>query len=328
MPLPQPFQHQGSQRALAALMLRYLPAKMRRILIFTLLLLPTVLWSQDFIGQFPYHKKTEYFDFYYRRESPKIPEIARFADGFVRLVNRDFFKADFDYPIRVLVFEDRPQFQQFLIQQLHIADPPGFGVYVFRYKFFATYEDSGLGTFAHEILHPLVERNLKDRPLWAMEGIPTFFEKFYGYWKDGELTAYWGYQNPWRIQQLGNNLAQLDLKEVIADPKETGASSAVERSESSWRMVSVFLWQQGRLKRFLNLIAARDKAGYPTYFEAAMEMPAKKILPLWQNYLNDAAAHRAKILLLPASKIFDDQAGFESFVKANHISVEQPMRRD
>ena len=148
-----------------------------------------------------------------------------------------------------------------------------------------------------------------------MEGIPTFFEKFYGYWKDGELVAYWGYQNPWRIQQLGNNLAHLDLKTAIADPKETAASSAVERSESSWRMVSVFLWQQGRFKRFLNLIAAHDKTGYPTYFEAPMEMPIEKKIPLWQDYLNDVAAQRPKILLLPVSSILEDQAGFENNVK-------------
>jgi hypothetical protein len=301
---------------------------MKRILLCCLLLLPAAVLSQDFIGQFPYHKKTEYFDFYYLRNSPKIPEIARFADGFVRLVNRDFFKADFDYPIRVLVFEDRQQFKQFLIQQLHIADPPNFGIYVYAYKFFATYEDSGLGTFAHEILHPLVERNLKDRPQWAMEGIPTFFEKFYGCWKDGELVAYWGYQNPWRIQQLGNNLAQLDLKQVIADPKQTEASSSVERSESSWRMVSVFLWQQGRFKRFLNLVAAHNKAGYSTYFEAAMEMPIEKILPLWQDYLNNAAAQRTKIVLLPASTIFNNETDLQSFAKNNDISLEQPKIHD
>jgi len=303
-------------------------AMLAKILIYGLLLLPLTARPEDFTRQFPFHKRTEYFDFYYLRESPKIPEITRFADGFVRLVNRDFFKADFGYPIRVLVFEDRNQFKHFLVEQLHVADPPNFGIYVFQYKFFATYEDSGLGTFAHEILHPLVERNLKDRPGWAMEGIPTFFEKFYGYWTNNELVTYWGYQNPWRIQQLGNNLAHLDLKEVIADPKETGASSAVERSESSWRMASVFLWQQGQFKRFLSLIAARDRAGYPTYFEAAMDMRMEKILPLWQDYLNDVAAHRAHVLQLPTSKILDDHAAFEGFVSANGISLEQPNRRD
>jgi hypothetical protein len=297
---------------------------MTRALIYCLLFLPMVIWSQDFTSQFPYHKQTQYFDFYYLRESPRISQITRFADGFVRLVNRDFFKADFDYPIRVLVFENREQFKQFLIEQLHIPDPPNFGVYVYRYKFFATYEDSGLGTFAHEILHPLVERNLPDRPQWAMEGIPTFFEKFYGYWQNGELVAYWGYQNPWRIQQLGDNLAMLDLKTAVADTEQTQASSAVERTESSWRMVSVFLWQQGRFKRFLNLVATHDKASYPTYFEAAMEMPFAKILPLWQDYLNDVVAHHTSILLLPASTILDDQSEFNTFVQANDVPLAQP----
>jgi hypothetical protein len=202
-----------------------------------------------------------------------------------------------------------------------MADPPGFGVYVYAYKFFATYEDSGMGTFAHEILHPLVERNLKDRPQWAMEGIPTFFEKFYGYWKDDELVVYWGYQNPWRIQQLGTNLTQLDLKEMIAD---THNFNWQEKNESSCRMASVFLWSQGRFKRFLSLIATHNKAGYPTYFEAAMQMPVEKILPLWQSYLNDVAARRTKVLLLPPSTIFETESAFQNFAKTNDISLEQP----
>jgi hypothetical protein len=137
-------------------------------------------------------------------------------------------------------------------------------------------------------------------------------------------VAYWGYQNPWRIQQLGNNLTELDLKQVIADTKDIEASSSVERTESSWRMVSVFLWQQGRFKRFLNLIDTHDKAGYPTYFEAAMEMPVEKIIPLWQEYLSGVAAQRTKILRLPPSSIFDDEATFTNFVTANNISLVQP----
>jgi hypothetical protein len=297
----------------------------RPVLICSLLLLSPMVGAQDFIGKFPYHKKTEYFDFYYLRESPKMSEITRFADGFVKLVNRDFFKADFDYPIRVLVFINQAQFKQFAIQRLHMANPPGFGFYNYDFKFFATYEDSGLGTFSHEILHPLVERNLKERPPWAMEGIPTFFEKFYGYWKSNQLEVCWGYQNPWRIQQLGYNLSELDLKEIVND---SHGFDWQEQNESSCRMVSVFLWQQGRFKRFMNLIAAHDKAGYPTYFEAAMKMPLEKILPFWQAYLNDVVTHRLKNLSLPLSQIFENESTFEGFVKANNISITQPAKLD
>jgi len=311
------------QSRASALILVRMIAMLQRGLV-CVFFLPSFLLAQDFTGQFPYHHRTHYFDFYATQASPKISEIARFADGFVQLVNRDFFTADFDYPIRVLVFPNRQQFQGFLIQRLHIPDPPNFGIYVYSNKFFATYEGSGLGTFAHEILHPLVERNLKDRPQWAIEGIPTFFEKFYGFWRDSELVAYWGYQNPWRVEQLGGNLQKLDLKHLLADPTHIGASLSVERSESGWRMVSVFLWQQGRFNRFLNLIARHDRGGFPTYFEGAMEMPLERIIPLWQRYLDDVAGQRAKIMRLPPSAILDDENAFTNFANANAISLSQP----
>jgi len=87
------------------------------------------------------------------------------------------------------------------------------------------------------------------------------------------------------------------------------------------------MWQQGRFKRFLDLIANRDKAGYATYFEAAMGMPIEQILPLWQQYLDDVVAHRKQILLLPASSVLDDQTGFEKFVRAKGIPLEQPTKK-
>jgi hypothetical protein len=292
------------------------------------MLLPAMGWSQAFLSQFPGRQRTEYFDFRYKTNSDQIAQIARFADGLIKLVNRDFFKANFDYPVRVLVLEDRPRFKEFLVRELRMDDPPNFGIYLPEYKLFATYEGSGLGTFAHEILHPLVERNLKNRPLWAREGIPTFFEKFYGYWQNDELVVSWGYQNPWRIEQLGQNLTRLDLKKVIADPERNLPLSQLSRQESNWRVAAMFLWEQGRFKRFLKLIAAHDQAGYPTYFEAALEMPIEKILPLWQDYLNDVAARRTKIMRLPVSQIFEDEAAFQTFAKTNEITLAQPKTGD
>ena len=76
-------------------------------------------------------------------------------------------------------------------------------------------------------MHPLVERNLRDRPAWAIEGIPTFFEKFYGYWRDDELVVNWGFQNPWRIKKLGANLAQLDLQGILATTAGAGERERV-----------------------------------------------------------------------------------------------------
>ncbi len=281
---------------------------------FWLLLTPLIAISQNYLEQFPLQQQTKYFDFRYKQNPEIIKAIARFADGFINVVNRNFFKADFDYPIRVLVLEDRTSFKKFLQQQFGIADPPNFGIFLYQYNLFATYEDSGLGTFAHEIMHPLVERNLKDRPIWAIEGIPTFFEKFYGFWKNDELVVNWGYQNPWRIEMLGTNLVQLDLKEIVSTMETPG-----KYRESDRRLVSVFLWEQGKFKQFLQLIKNREKNGYDSYFEAAMGMPIDRIVPLWQGYLNKIAVQRREIMRLPPSIILPDEPAFQKFAEFYEI---------
>ena len=290
----------------------------RRFLCWPMLLLSAVTMAQGYLEQFSSRQQTKYFEFHYKRNPERIAAIARFADGFVTLLNRDFFKADFDYPIRVLVLEDRGAFQEFLRREFRVDDPPNFGIYLPAHKLFATYEDSGLGTFTHEILHPLVERNLKDRPLWAMEGIPTFFEKFYGYWKDDEPVVRWGYQNPWRIEMLGTNLTRLDLKNLLTTKQTQG-----QFRESDLRTVSMFLWEQGKFQRFLQLIQQREKHGYDSYFEAALEMPIERVLPLWKRYLIEVAARRSQVLRLPPSAILPDEPTFQKFIKFHQVPVEK-----
>jgi len=81
----------------------------------------------------------------------------------------------------------------------------------------------------------------------------------------------------------------------------------------------MFLWQQGKFKRFLELVKSEDKNGYNSYFEAAMEMPADKIVPLWKAYLNDIAANRNEIMRLPPSAIFQDKEVFQRFVTQYRI---------
>ncbi len=110
------------------------------------------------LDQFPVRKQARYFDFRYERNSLEINRRARFADGYINCINHDFFKADFDYPIRVFVLEDRSRFEKFVHRELRVPGPAGFGIYVYSKKLLATYEDSGLGTFTHETMHALVEK--------------------------------------------------------------------------------------------------------------------------------------------------------------------------
>ena len=277
--------------------------------------------SQQSLDQFPVRKQTRYFDFHYERNSSQVEGLARFADGYINLINRDFFKADFDYPIQAFVLADQQRFEEFVHRQLHVPGPAGFGIYLYSNKLLATYEDSGLGTFTHETLHAFVEKDLALRPAWADEGIPTFFEKFYGYWNKDELVVFWGFQNPWRIRELGTDLTRLNLLEIVSDQNP-------ERNESKLRMVSLFLWEQGKFTRFLKLIAANDKHGYASYFEAAMELPLVRITPLWQDYLLDVERRRTAILSLPLSAVFDSEVAFQGFAKLHNIPTDRVRQRD
>ena len=137
-------------------------------------------FSQSTPEQLPFRQQSKYFDFQFRQHPERIKSLARFVDAFIDVVNRDFFKAEFDYPIRVVVTENFSTHRAFVSQQFGVTNPT-MGVFLYKQNLFATYENSGLGTFAHEIMHPLVERNLRDRPPWVIEGILSFFEKFYGY---------------------------------------------------------------------------------------------------------------------------------------------------
>ena len=277
--------------------------------------------AEDF-DRFPFHQQTKYFDIYYQRDSARNAQTIRLADDFVSIVKRDFFDAEQGYPIHVYICADEARFTEFMHRDLGIPDASDFGIYVYSRDLLATYEDSGLGTFTHEAMHPLLSKNLPYTPPWAGEGVPTFFEKFYGYWDGGQLVVYWGYQNPWRIRALGSELTQLDLKAIVSE------DGRPEPDESKLRMASVFLWQQGRLKRFLKLVQARDRRGYPTYFEAAMDMPMEKIVPLWQDYLQGVARDRARVLSMPNSSVFNTKAEFDAFVKANGIPLEQVKQVD
>jgi hypothetical protein len=277
---------------------------------------------ETFEVRFPLHQQTAYFDFHFQRDSPQNASTIRLSDSFVDIVKRDFFHADRGYPIRVFICQDENKFVQFMHHDLGIQDPSDFGIYIFSMKLLATYEDSGLGTFTHEALHPLVEENLPNRPVWADEGVPTFFEKFYGYWDGGKLVLYWGFQNPWRIRELGPELTRLDVKKIVSE------NAMPERNESKLRMAVMFLWDQGKLRRFLRLVGANNRLGYPTFFEAAMGLSMEKITPIWQSYLENIEQNRAAILSLPSSAVLRNKAEFQVFVKTHGIAIEQINQAD
>ena len=222
---------------------------------------------------------------------------------FVELVEQDFFRVKTRFPIQAIVLEDKGSFKHFLRNALGVQTPPDYGIYLAEAALFVTYDGSGLGTFTHEIMHPLVEESLPHRPAWAMEGIPAFFEKFYGHVQNGRLHVQWGYQNPWRIEMLGPKLKHLKLDRIV-----NGSEGTSEK-----RLVTVYLNQRGKLKTFLELVQANERRGFRTHLEAAFGKPLKEIEADWKRYLQEIENDRERIMRLPMSRLFDTPDQYRQF---------------
>lgn len=259
--------------------------------------------TQATATQFTNHAPGKYFQFHSNIPAQRLVMYARFSDLFVESVDRDFFRVKTQFPIQAFVLEDKAKFQAFLRATFNVVMPSEYGMYLPRARTFVTYDGSGLGTFAHEIAHPLVEESLPSRPQWAMEGIPAFFEKFYGYAQDGKLQVQWGYQNPWRIEKLGSDLTRVKLVRVLYGSEDT----------SEKRLVTLFLHQKGKLKDFLSLVQANDRRGFRNHVEAVFDKPLNELEEDWQSYLADIEANRVRILRLPTSRLFDTPEQFRKF---------------
>lgn len=261
-----------------------------------------VEWSRDF----DHHHRSRFFDFHYQRAEWDAAALARVADGFVELFDRDFVPVRLERRLDVIVLRDRAALHRYLAERVG-SDLTPMGIYLPSLGVLATYEDSGLGTFTHVIARALVERALPGCPAWAAEALPAFVEKFLGYWDGDRLVVQWGYQSPWRLQALGDSLRRIELARVVGS--DDGAPNGAGGSEA--RLVAVFLWQHGRLQRLLQLVAAQDRAGFGSYFEAAMQRPLAEVGPLWQAYVAELVANRSAALRTPPSAVYADRAAFE-----------------
>ncbi|MFC1604668.1 hypothetical protein ACFL5F_06535 [Planctomycetota bacterium] len=255
--------------------------------------------------------KSEYFVFHYNDDVTRAKPLAEFCDGFIDVINREFFEAKFKYPIHVYVLKDRDSYKSFLTKMEMLAESQSAGVYLTGIDSFVTYEDVGYGTFAHEIMHPLVRVNLGIGPLWTVEGIPSFFEMFFGYWSRNKLVLRFGFHNPGRIWQMGEKILSLDLESIVKAKQNYGTS---ER----W-MVSQFLYQHGKLKEYMKLVGSHRKNGYGTFIEAAFKKRMFRIIPEWETYLHEVYNRRDQIFRIPKSEIFNSKEQYERFMKAKGL---------
>ncbi len=246
------------------------------------------------------------FIFHSQVSQKKSEEYLRFSKEFIKEINSKFFSINnAPLPISCVVFQSKEDFQQYLRDDLNISDPPGYGQYIPQLNTFFTYDGSGFGTFTHMILYPLMYTDLSNTPDWAEDVISTYFEKFFGYEKNGKMYFYWGFQNPWRIEQVADSLPNISLNDILSN--NTG--------QSEKRLFSIFLHENNKFKKFISLIRQNDKKGFNTFLEAVFEMPLDEIQPLWKEYQKKVLQEKDSLLQIPASTIFSSEKEFKDFIK-------------
>ena len=285
--------------------------RITKTLCLALLLLPCSVTGQQLAKHFENELKSKYFVFHYNDDVTRARHFAEFSDGFVDVINTEFFKAKFNYPIHAYVLKDRDGYKSFMTKKARLAEPEGVGMYMGGIDSIATFEDAGYGTFAHEIMHPLARVNLGRAPLWTVEGIPSFFERFFGYWEGNKLVLRFGFHHPGRIWQIKEKILSLDLESIVKARRDYSTS---EKS-----MVSQFLHKHGKLQEYMKLAGSNRKNGYNTFIEAAFKKHMFRIIPEWKDYLHEVHNSRDKIYRIPPSRIFNSKKQYDRFMKAKGL---------
>ena len=249
-------------------------------------------------------KSSKYFIIHYSGGKERMDAFSKFADGYIDELRTDFFQPQFSYPIHAYVFLDRSTFESYCVKHLGVSDPL-FGIYVRQIRAFFTYQDSGLGTFAHEIMHPLLEHNFPRAPRWCKEGIPAFFEKFFGYFSGNRLILSFGFQNPWRLKDIEDDLESLDLRGLVEGKND---------NQSELRLVATFIHERVSLRRYFELL--RDKPSVPPIrgLEIVFGKPFSEIEKIWDRYLQELKRDIRKFDKTPLSYVAPDLNAYNRFL--------------
>ncbi len=233
----------------------------------------------------------------------KANSLADNVADFLEYVDRNIYKLKLDSDVHIFVSTSPEQFRQFARANNRTTELNGW--YSPSYNAVFYYANSGFGTLAHELMRKVLEP-VPFMDEWAKEGIPSIFEKIYGYRDGDQLHLELGAQNPWRIDALSNRLLKLDLRSIIGEQWPS-------LSISEERLAAIFLLKKGLLQRYLTLSESGEIGDYATVFEAAFEKRVDELAPDWNSYLTRIHQTEDTIRKLPMSTIFETKVDFDRF---------------
>lgn len=262
-------------------------------------------------GLFAHQIPTKHFLFLSNLPEARMLYYARFAEAFMDLTNREFTKVQ-DAPLtRVYLVGNIKDFRDFC-KSHDFETSQVLAAYFIRQNSLVVSDEVGVGVLAHEIMHKIQHDNFDMMEMWALEGIATYFEQFYGYYDGNKLVAKFGFHNPERFKQAKPGLTKMTLREVleIRNP---------EPYESVEQLAVLFLHENGKFKIYLDLLRANEKTAFKSYFEAAMNSTAEELEPKWQAYLKKVDSEKDQILKLAPAEVYEAKAPYDQLASAGFM---------
>jgi hypothetical protein len=201
-----------------------------------------------------------------------------------RHLTKDFLARKPEKPIRVFLFRDKQTYEEYC--KATYSKPPStpFGFYMAHERKMVMNISTGLGTLAHEMVHPLVAEDFPAIPSWFNEGFASLYEQ------SGERAGKMvGYVN-WRLRGLQKALREgkaVLFRDLVKTTTEQFYGDDRGVNYASARYLCLYLQETGKLEEFYKAFrAAAD--GDPTGAATLEKVSGKRLEDLdrvWQEWV-------------------------------------------
>jgi hypothetical protein len=242
---------------------------------------------------------------YFHPRQLKVDHISRLVDPFLDFLDAEFMPLPEDARFKVLISPNRNAHAD-NAETLFGRRDTNLGTFHPRENVLAMPALAGPGTITSMLVYPVMRASIPQAPQWARIAVATFFEKVYAYPdNDGKLVFQVGYHNPWRFLELSGCMERLDLEQIISNPRYVSGGS-------HYRLLGMFLWEQGKLKPLIARLRANDRRGWNNFLNAAFDRPFDEIVPLWKTYLTSVQEQWYGIRNIPHSQVFASRHEFDT----------------
>ena len=262
---------------------------------------------------------TKHFNIYSVANDGHVKIDGQFLEDFLLYIDRNLVSIPSGWPVDVFLLPTKEELWKYL-QAKFGERRKLMGSFSYEQNSIYTYTDAGLGTLAHELMHKIVHEKFTACDLWAVEGIPSLFEKIYCCHDEGNPKFYFGYENPWRLGQLSKELPALTIRQILEN-----ANNKKQENESEQRMLASFIFHSGKLKLYIDLSVKDQHHGFSTILESVFNKSVSQLEPSFADFVHTINVNKTQLKTIPQSQYFATTTELSDFFRKNPVLL-LPLR--